>query len=102
MIYYVDPPQAWSAAQAARASTHFETFKLREAFATYAANELATLKARLRLLHGRGGAQMVNDDLTLEAASSRQANLNSWKTAAYETLAESEEFCNGGFEHIAI
>ncbi len=102
LIYYVDPPQTWSPSQVERASTHFETFKLREAFATYAANELATLKARLRLLHSRGGSQMVNDDLALEAASSRQANLNSWKTAAYETLAESEEFCNGGFEYISI
>jgi hypothetical protein len=100
--YYVDPPAAWPIVKAERAVKHFQIFKLREAFATYAASELATLKFRLRLLYDCGGAQMVSDDLALEAMSSRQANLNSWKTAAYETLAQSDEFCGGGFEQIAI
>jgi hypothetical protein len=100
--YYVDAPEAWPAAKVGRAVRHFEIFKLREAFATYAASELATLKCRLRVLYGRGGAPVVADDLALEATSSRQANLNSWKTAAYETLAQSAEFCNGGFEQIAV
>jgi hypothetical protein len=100
--YYVDPPNGWPAAKAARALRHFEVFKLREAYATYAASELVTLKARLRVLYADGGATMVATDLALDAMSSQQVNLNSWKTAAYETLAQSHEFCEGGFEQIAI
>jgi len=102
LSYYVKAPAAWPIEKAARAVRHFELFKLGEAFATFAASELTTLKYRLRELYGRGGAKMVADDLALEAMSARQASLNSWKAAGYETLAQSGEFCEGGFEQIAI
>lgn len=102
LTYYVDPPNDWPQVMADRARTHFKVFKLSSAFATYAANELSTLRARLALLFLRGGAAMVADDLALDATSSRHVSLNSWKTAAYETLAQSQEFCGGGFEQIAI
>ena len=100
--YYVGPPEAWPEEKVSRAIRHFEVFKLRQAFATFAAGELTTVKHRLRTLYDRGGAQLVADDLALEWMSSQQVSLNSWKTVAYEALAESEEFCAGGFEQIAI
>jgi hypothetical protein len=99
--FYINPPAGWAASQGARAERHFQVFKLREAFATYAATELSTAKFRLQTLFASGGAALVKDDLTLEAVSSGQAHLNSWKTAAYEALAQSDEFCDGGFENIA-
>jgi hypothetical protein len=70
--YYVEAPNGWTKVQAQRVARHFEVFRLAEAFTTYAANELSSLKARLRILFDRGGEKMVADDLGLEAKSSRK------------------------------
>lgn len=102
LSYFVQAPESWSPVAVARAERHLSVFKLRAAFATYAASELSTLKGRLQILFDRGGARLVREDLEIEAEGSRQASLNSWKTAAYEALAASDEFCDGGFHDIAL
>ena len=51
----------------------------------------------LRQDFDNGGAAAVRVELEYQWES-RQANrVNSWQTATYEALAESDWFCDGGF-----
>lgn len=98
--YFVSTPGHWPATLAGRAASHFKVFRLGELFGTFAATELASIKYRLQKTSMAAGSDGVRQDLRLQADSSRSVHLNSWKTAMYEALSGSDDFCDGGFEAI--
>ena len=102
LAFFVAAPSGWSLELAGRAQTHFDAFKLGSLFSTFAATELSSLKYRLQKTFSNAGLPGVRADLALEAESSRIVHLNSWKTAMYEALSKSDEFCAGGFGEIGI
>lgn len=102
IAFFVDAPQHWPLVLAERAQAHFVNFKLDALFATFAGTELSSIKYRLQKMFEEAGAGGVKADLAIEAESARIAHLNSWKTAMYEVLSESDEFCGGGFEAIGV
>lgn len=83
----------------ARARTHFEVLKLGPLYAAGAAVELVESKAMFRRTF-QMGAEALREELTNIAESRQLDNLNSWRSALYRGLAESEAFCEGGFERI--
>jgi hypothetical protein len=98
--YFVAHAPGWTAAQFARARKHFEVFELKKQFAIFAAQEISAIRLSLRRLFASGGADAVKDNLVDRADSARDIHLNSWQTAMYEALSQSQPFCGGEFEHI--
>jgi hypothetical protein len=101
LVFYPDSPAGWDDVKRARVSTHFRTFGLGRLYATHAAEELLNIRHSLGLMAGRGGAATLRAHL-IEQAESRQAMAkNSWQSAMYKALAESEWFCEEGYKLIA-
>jgi hypothetical protein len=100
LMFYPDPPAGWGDVKRARVSTHFRTFGLGRLYAVHAAEELINISHSLALMAARGGAAAVRAHL-IEQAQSRQAvTKNSWQSAMYSALSESEWFCEEGFKLI--
>lgn len=97
VVYYTSPPQAWSQTMKDRAEKHFTAFCLNSRFSIESANELATLNYLLRDTYEGAGATGVRDYLLNVFESLRLVHRNHWKTAMYETLANSSTYCDGGF-----
>ena len=98
--FSVDPPGDWDATRTARARLHFELLTLGDLYTTYAAEELVNIAYQLQVLHDSGGSEGVHQHLLGLAESRKNAARNSWQTATYEALAESEEYCGGAFANV--
>jgi len=81
-----------------RLQKHFDLFELDKLYTSNAAEELANIQLRLNKLYESGGYTNVKEYLKEEFDSRYANNKNSWQTAMYKTLSESEWFCNGGFK----
>lgn len=82
-----------------RIKLHFETFGLNDLYISQSGVLLSNLIVRITNLYNDGGAESVAEYLTLEAESRRFNCINSWETAIYSALSESEWFCNGSFRY---
>lgn len=80
-----------------RIKKHFKVFHLESLYASYAADEIINIRYSLNKLYEAGGVEKVQEHLTDEADSREHANLNSWQTALYKSLASSIWFCENGF-----
>lgn len=96
IAYRVRPPAGWSPVLAARVQHHFKVMGLAELYAAQAASELADISFNLCELAKTGGPTLVRTHLYSELASRRVRDPNSWKTALYEGLCDSNWFCNQG------
>lgn len=97
VVFAARPPQQWDPVLRARVTFQFDALKLAELYSAHAAQVVAGIKRRLKDLDDLGGTQAVRDYLAAEATSYAAAELNSWKTATYEALANSAPYCGGGF-----
>jgi hypothetical protein len=82
-----------------RARNHFTLLQLNELYVSHAAVELAESKETFRS-NFESGADVLREELLQVAGTRSRANLNSWMAALYRCLADSDEFCEGGFELI--
>jgi hypothetical protein len=96
VIYRATPPAAWNDALQSRASNQLKDFDLPRRFALEAANEIAGLTP---LLHSLApvGEQAVREHLKLVFQNEFSLKKNSWRTALYQALANSDWFCGGGY-----
>jgi hypothetical protein len=99
VTFEVRPVPGLSPETLARARTHFELLELGRLYSAGAAVELVENKAMFRR-NFQMGAVALRTELSYIAQSRQGANLNSWRAALYWGLAESEDFCGGGFERI--
>lgn len=83
-----------------RAERHFEELALGSLYEEHAAVELVERKQMFRSTFESDGADGLREELRVEAESRRRFNRNSWQSALYHSLARSDAFCEGGFEHI--
>jgi len=95
--FFVDPPDHWDAVLVARVRLHFKTFGLGDLYAAQGADELLNIRHQLRMIHDTGGAATVRRELLARAESARTLRVNGWRVSAFEAFAESNWFCNGGF-----
>lgn len=93
--YYTKPPLVWDESLKLRVSNHFRDFELAPRFSLEAANELATLTSVLKTL-SRCGSNQVKEHLDLIFQSEFSVRKNTWKSALYQTLSESEWYWSGG------
>lgn len=95
--YYAAPPATWNDIKAARVRHHLKVFKLAILFGSNAGSELIEIRHGLVAIFERGGAAGVKRYLQRQAETYAAAHLNSWQTAMYQALMDSDWFCEGGF-----
>lgn len=97
VVFFVAPPQSWSATLQARVRRHFDIFRLATLYASQAAQELNSIQYYLEQLCRQAGPEQVMEYLADQYESRRRAQLNSWQAATYKALSGSTWFCSGGF-----
>lgn len=95
--FYPDPPAGWSPVNQERVFKHFRTFGLGALYASHSGEELTNIRYGLQRIARRGTVEDVRLELLDRAESAKAAHVNSWQTAMYCALAESDWFCAGGF-----
>lgn len=95
--YYLSPLPSWSPEMTARAQAHFKMFGLQKLYASQANRHLAGIRLTLETSHNLLGAKGVRENLQHSAESFAAAEPNGWETAILSAAAESDWFCDGGF-----
>jgi hypothetical protein len=98
----VEPPSNWDCISKKRVSSHFDNFKLARRFAIAACSRLVDLSYMLNCSMELPCANDVREDLKSKAKSYYQVHKNSWQTAMHQALANSDWYCNGGFNSYEI
>lgn len=95
--YRAEPPRKWDRALRLRVEQHFTDFDLKARFSVEAATELGPLRFTLKSLDASAGRLGVKQHLTAVASGEHENFKNSWKTALYQALAESDWYIDGGY-----
>lgn len=93
--FYVDAPDIWDDNDKKRVESHFSEYQLGKRFSIEASNELANIKEELTLYPL--DKDKIKNELNIKSTSFRRRYLNSWESALYQALSESEWYCNGGY-----
>lgn len=100
LTFHVIGVDEWDDVLNARIVHQFDLLGLAGLYSSQAARETTDIRQNLQRHFDYGGAAAVRAELECQWES-RQANrVNSWQTATYEALAESDWFCDGGFAEI--
>lgn len=94
--FYVASPEGWNVTKIKRVCYHFEVLALASLYAANAAAELMGISGYLKNLFQSKGNSGVRYHLSEMAESHAIAHINSWKTAMYKALADSDWYCNEG------
>lgn len=92
VYFYVIKPDNWSEITYRRLITHFKKFELDTLYSTHAAEELANKRTLYRNLYKKCGLEIVQELIAEEYESCRVYCQNSWRSALYEELKDSEQF----------
>ncbi len=95
--YRAEPPATWDKALRKRIKKHFDGFNLKARFSVEASTELGSLRFTLKRLHKMAGRAAVVQHLSVIAAGEAEQFKNSWKTALFQALAESDWYVDGGY-----
>jgi hypothetical protein len=95
--YYVKAPAHWTDISRSRVETHFRSFDLSKRYSVEASDHLTYLRNTLQTYLQISGPAAVKQHLSIESQSYSQKHRNSWQTAMFQALAESNWYCNGGF-----
>lgn len=95
--YSVSPPLDWDRATRLRVERHFEEFELRSRFAVEASTELSSLRFTLGILEN-AGRNAIKQHLRTIALGEYMSSKNSWRTALYQALSESDWYIDSGYQ----
>lgn len=95
--YFASPPDHWTPSAKERVVAHLKELNLLKLFSSNAGSRLSEIRARLTILHQKGGEGAVHEHLYEELASIEANHKNSWTAAMYRAAVASDWFCNGGF-----
>lgn len=98
--YYVNAPDNWSFSDKERANSHFNLLNLGVRFSVLAASELSSLRALLIDYVAPAGADAIKSTFIHGPLSEYKTHVNSWKSAMFQTLSNSEWYCKEGFSLI--
>lgn len=96
--FYVEPPEECPPILKKRIKHHFKSFKLAALYASHAAEELASIEFTSKRVYDVGGSLELKKYLTETAKGKKSVSLNSWQSALYYCLSESEWFCEVRFQ----
>lgn len=96
--FYVEPPDDCDDVLKERLKHHFTTFDLGSLYSSHAAEELASIELIARRIFEDSGDIELRKFLKDIAESKKQVSINSWQTAFYTCLHESDWFCQNRFQ----
>lgn len=99
MFFSVKVINEWVDELNERVATHFRLFELGKLYATHSAVEFRNLSYLYKLFE-IGGANQVKNHLDLIVTNKAGISKNSWQSAMYKSLADSEWFCNEGVMYL--
>jgi 5-methylcytosine-specific restriction endonuclease McrA len=100
LLFFVVPPDGWSELRKRRIAEHFSKLELADLYGPNAAQELANISGDLGELADSGGPEIVKAHLERQWRSRASSESNSWQSAMYAALANSEWFWIGGHRSI--
>ena len=100
LIFYVVEVAEWDDVLNARIAHQFDLLGLADLYSSQGAIEITDIRQNLQRHFHSGGPDAVRLELGYQWESRRANRINSWQTATYEALAESNWFCDGGFAQI--
>lgn len=100
VTFEIRPAAAWSNVLSARVTHHFRLMGLGVLYVAQAASELADISYSLEEVGEAAGAAGVRAHLDSQFRSRCARDPNSWKTALYEGLRDSDWFCTEGYRLI--
>lgn len=98
--FYANPPAEWEENIKSRIQTHFDVLALGSLYASHSGAELVAIKNLLEKVYYRGGVHAVISQLRDMFESYEARHVNSWQTAMYQALMNSEWYCQGGFSNV--
>lgn len=93
--FYVNAPASWSQVDRDRVQEHFNSYSLSERFSVEAANTLAYLRDEF-ILHN-SNSDDIQYELNKKAKTHEHKYKNSWETAMYQALSQSQWYWDGGY-----
>jgi hypothetical protein len=93
--FYVNPPATWSQVDKDRVQSHFDNYKLDTRFSVEASNVLADSREGFILFHS--SPMDIQRELHKEFMKYQSRYKNSWETALFQALCQSQWYCNGGY-----
>lgn len=100
ITFAIRPSIAWSAVLTARVQHHFRVMAINELYVAQAASEMADISYALENVGASSGPTGVRQHLDEQFQSRCARDANSWRTALYEGLRDSDWFCNEGYQRI--
>jgi hypothetical protein len=97
VTFYVLQVAEFDASLNARIAHQFRVLGLAKLYSSQAAREMAGIRANLMRHRDSGGAAAVRLELRHRFESRQASQINSWQTATYQALSQSDWFCDGGF-----
>lgn len=95
--FYVEVPEEWEDAIAARVRNHFSKLRLAKLYAAQAGRQLQNMRGALGEIYDAAGMGAVRQDLDRRFRSCREVMVNSWEGALYEAAATNDWYCDNGF-----
>ncbi|MFW3898890.1 HNH endonuclease [Pseudomonas bharatica] len=96
----IRPAEAWDDVMTARMRHHFLVMDLEELYIAQAASEMADISYALEETGATTGLEGIRQHLDSQFRSRHARDPNSWKTALYEGLRDSDWFCAEGYRLI--
>lgn len=90
--FKVTKPSEWSELLYLRVKNHFDTFELNQLYSVQSAVEFEGIKRLLIKIYRSSGVDALKDHLEDCLDSYSYVNMNSWKSAMYKALVDSEWF----------
>src|ERR1700733_621091 len=94
--FHVEAAASWDETTTARVALHFDVLQLAALYASHAAEELRNVQGYLRDLFLSARPTILRSHLAERAESCMRSRRNSWQTATYFALTNSDWYCDGG------
>lgn len=99
--FFVESPDEWDNISKARVKSHFKEFNLSRRYSIQAADEIVNIGGLLSNLCGAENSSSIEHFIKIElearAKTHAERHINSWTTAMYQALANSDWYCKTGF-----
>lgn len=96
--FFVKPIEGWEDALNERVANQFRMLKLKKLYSDQAASEMSIIQSDLQEHFDAGGSLFVKRELHRMWQSVESVQLNSWRTACYKALRDSEWYCSIGYK----
>lgn len=100
LTFHVIEVTEWDDTLNARVAHQFDLLRLADLYSSQAAGETTDIRQNLQRHFDSGGPDAVRAELEYQWESRHANRINSWQTATYEALSESDWFCDSGFAQI--